>query len=410
MNDQTITYPGQAAPPPLITNESATSVPVTDFAQPPPSSSAQPFFSQNMSPSSKGPLRLILVMLIVVALLAVGFFVLEQHHNSLQANSTNNLQQAVEKLQKSAKTKASTTTKNQTATLPQDAKFNSVTTNTETVNSSLTVSGQTNTDELSSGAITASSLSASGNITGANINGTDLSVSALQGDTATLGTLKVGDNATISGSIAAGGPITIDNNQVCSSSGCIISPGSNYYIQNGTAAETANLHIKSASSSNAAAVIGGASNQTADLLELQNASGSTLAKVDSNGNLSVQSATINGSLSINGHIITSNSSGATSITVGSAADNGTASINGDDTLGTVTITTGSNPFSSGTIATVGFANSFGSSPKAVISPVNSSSANALPYVGTESASSFQIDVSAIPSPNTVYVFNYFVGN
>jgi hypothetical protein len=111
-------------------------------------------------------------------------------------------------------------------------------------------------------------------------------------------------------------------------------------------------------------------------------------------------------LSVGGHYISGG--GTPHVSVGGAAGGGSVSISGDDTFGTVTVTTGS-PSSSGMLLTISFASAFGGTPHVVISPANAAAAGSLYYTGNVGAGSFQIDVAAVPSGGTTYTFEYFVG-
>jgi fibronectin-binding autotransporter adhesin len=99
-------------------------------------------------------------------------------------------------------------------------------------------------------------------------------------------TLDVTGDANVSGVYRIGG-VT-----VCSGTTCTPASGSTNYIQNGTSVQaSANFAIQSAAAGNVGALIKGAASQTADLLELQNSSGTNLFKVTSSGSVLAQPAT-----------------------------------------------------------------------------------------------------------------------
>ena len=121
--------------------------------------------------------------------------------------------------------------------------------------------------------------------------------------------------------------------------------------------------------------------------------------------LTVTSLQLNGDLQINRHITLGGS--LPSKSNGSAlGGGGTASVNGTDTSGTVTINTGSSP-PSGCFVTITFANKFSSTPHVVISPSNSNSAG-LNYYTNRSTSSFSVCTTSTPTASKTYLFDYII--
>ncbi|HLG90656.1 MAG TPA: hypothetical protein VI336_00615, partial [Candidatus Saccharimonadales bacterium] len=119
--------------------------------------------------------------------------------------------------------------------------------------------------------------------------------------------------------------------------------------------------------------------------------------------LTVTSLQLNGDLQINRHITLGGS--LPSKSNGSAlGSGGTASINGTDTAGTVTINTGGSP-PSGCFVTITFANKFNSTPHVVISPSNSNAAG-LNYYTNRSTSSFSVCTTSTPTASKTYLFDY----
>ena len=119
--------------------------------------------------------------------------------------------------------------------------------------------------------------------------------------------------------------------------------------------------------------------------------------------LTVTSLQLNGDLQINRHITLGGS--LPSKSNGSAlGSGGTASINGTDTAGTVTINTGGSP-PSGCFVTITFANKFNSTPHMVISPSNSNAAG-LNYYTNRSTSSFSVCTTSTPTASKTYLFDY----
>ena len=119
--------------------------------------------------------------------------------------------------------------------------------------------------------------------------------------------------------------------------------------------------------------------------------------------------TLGKELILDGHYVTGNTSGNTTITAGSAAGTSpTVSINGNDVGGTITITTGSSGVSSGTIVNVVFANAYGATPSVVISSDNAATAILENYVSGISTTGFSIDIANTTVASTTYVYSYFV--
>ncbi len=119
--------------------------------------------------------------------------------------------------------------------------------------------------------------------------------------------------------------------------------------------------------------------------------------------LSVTSLQLNGDLRINRHIRI-NGSLPTRTNGTSLGSGGTASVNGSDAAGTVTINTGSSP-SAGSLITVHFASKFTSTPHVVVTPVGSA-ASALRYYVTRNTSGFTLFTSNAPSAGVTFSFDY----
>lgn len=121
--------------------------------------------------------------------------------------------------------------------------------------------------------------------------------------------------------------------------------------------------------------------------------------------LNVDSLQVSKDLAINRHIL---AGGVTpGLSFGGALGNGgTASVNGSDTSGTVTINTGSGPVP-GTFATINFNQKFNSTPHVVITPVGSGGAG-LNYYVTRSTSGFTINTTNSAPAGTSFSFDYIV--
>lgn len=121
--------------------------------------------------------------------------------------------------------------------------------------------------------------------------------------------------------------------------------------------------------------------------------------------LNVSSLQLTGDLTVSRHIRVSG--GVPSRSGGSAlGGGGTASINGSDTAGTITINTGGSP-PAGCFVTVNFTQRFSATPHVIISPSNSS-AGRLNYYTNRSAFNFSVCTASAPSASTTYLFDYIV--
>lgn len=123
--------------------------------------------------------------------------------------------------------------------------------------------------------------------------------------------------------------------------------------------------------------------------------------------LTTSSLQINGDLVLTHHIVTG---GPTpSLVRGSAlGGGGTASINGSDTSGTVTINVGSGP-PAGCFATMTFASKFNSTPRILLTPVGASGGSINYYVNRTSTN-FSICTSTPAPAGSSFGFDYFVVN
>ena len=148
---------------------------------------------------------------------------------------------------------------------------------------------------------------------------------------------------------------------------------------------------------------------TGNFLRLQNAASADLVTIDISGNLTVKAATVNGNITVNGHVITGNATGTTTVAAGAAAcTSPTVSVTGNDTAGTVTVTTGTSCATTGRLATITFANAFGSAPNVVLTPVAVASAQLVYAVASPATTSFGIDVANAPTDSTTYKYTYWV--
>lgn len=121
--------------------------------------------------------------------------------------------------------------------------------------------------------------------------------------------------------------------------------------------------------------------------------------------LSVTSLQLNGDLQINRHITLGGSlPGKTN--GGALGAGGTASVNGTDTAGTITINTGASP-AAGNLITINFAAKFNSTPHVVVTPVGSAAAS-LQYYISRSTTSFTLSTANAPPAGSSFSFDYIV--
>lgn len=167
------------------------------------------------------------------------------------------------------------------------------------------------------------------------------------------------------------------------------------------------LQLSSSVSNGGAFTIRGSATQSSNLQSWVDNGGTTLASIGSTGNLVARSATFTGTLTVNGHIVSGNTTGSTTVAANAAAGAGSsASISGNDTAGTVTITTGTGA-TSGSLATITFATSFGAAPRVVLSASDADAA-ALQIFRTATTTTFVINAAAAPTDSTAYEIDYFV--
>ena len=114
----------------------------------------------------------------------------------------------------------------------------------------------------------------------------------------------------------------------------------------------------------------------------------------------------NAQLSVPNHIAFPGASPSRSTNPSVLGAGGTASVNGSDTTGTVSINTGNSP-SAGCFATINFTRPFASTPHVMVSPVGAGAGQTQYYVN-RSTSSFSI-CTASPAPgNQAFAFDYFI--
>lgn len=124
------------------------------------------------------------------------------------------------------------------------------------------------------------------------------------------------------------------------------------------------------------------------------------------GTLSVSSLQLTKDLVLSRHL-TATGSGLNRSNGGALGSGGTANNNGNDTAGTITINTGGSA-PAGCFVTLSFNQSFGTTPKIILSPASSSAAS-LSYYVSRSSTSFSLCTASDPPDNTGgIIFDYFV--
>jgi hypothetical protein len=126
------------------------------------------------------------------------------------------------------------------------------------------------------------------------------------------------------------------------------------------------------------------------------------------GTLTVQATTFNANITVNGHVITGNTSGSTTASPhANAGTSATCTVSGNDTNGQITLVTGSASWAAGVQCTITFSSSFGAAPHPVISPANNTDTSAVKAYVDATTTTMTINfINADTGANT-YKFNYF---
>lgn len=135
------------------------------------------------------------------------------------------------------------------------------------------------------------------------------------------------------------------------------------------------------------------------------ASGGTFGGSISAQNIEAGNLSFSGDLSMSGRIITGGEQ-TSSTTTGNIGGGGTASVNGNDTAGTININTGNSP-SSGILTNISFGSGYNAIPRVNITPVGSSSGSIDWYI-ERTNDGFSIGSNSAPSSGANYSFDYFV--
>ncbi len=126
-------------------------------------------------------------------------------------------------------------------------------------------------------------------------------------------------------------------------------------------------------------------------------------------NLKVTGATEVADLKVNGKIISAGSTPTAVLGVSTTGNGSTYSISGNDTAGSVEITTGTdtpaNPLASGVQASITFTEAYSSAPRVTLTPTSEAAAE-IGYYITKTTSGFKIRFTQQPQANTTYSFDY----
>jgi WD40 repeat protein len=123
------------------------------------------------------------------------------------------------------------------------------------------------------------------------------------------------------------------------------------------------------------------------------------------GNITVHGLLTVANIVVNGHVITA--SGKPTVEAQAALNGGNVTVEGTDTVGTITITTGSTP-TAGELAKIIFSQTYSKAPRVIVSPSNEAAADFAYYKGDVSLDDFMLNAKFAPAANTTYVFDYFI--
>lgn len=180
-----------------------------------------------------------------------------------------------------------------------------------------------------------------------------------------------------------------------------------------TASSSSQVAVSTGGTTNSGIVIQTVASQSSGyFIQAQNSSGTLLAGIDYQGNLTVKAATINGTLTVNGHIVTGNNSGGAGTTsiAGTANVGSTGSCNllggSNDTTGTIQIVPAGTGIASGQQCTITFNTAYTATPKVIVSATNADGVGLGVYATASGTSAFTISLVNAPTGNVN--FNYFV--
>jgi cytoskeletal protein CcmA (bactofilin family) len=123
------------------------------------------------------------------------------------------------------------------------------------------------------------------------------------------------------------------------------------------------------------------------------------------GQISVTNLLLGGDLAIPRHITTR--AGIPAKQCGPAIGDGSCSVNGSDTAGTVNLNTG-NSAGTGILATVTFSAAYAGNPHVVITPIGVNGADLHYYITNRTSTGFSIATTTAPPNNANFAFDYII--
>jgi hypothetical protein len=124
------------------------------------------------------------------------------------------------------------------------------------------------------------------------------------------------------------------------------------------------------------------------------------------GKLTVASIDV-GTITVAGHIITTGTT-PTGEVLGAVGTGAIITIDGNDTSGTITITTGTSAISAGDLTKIVYHQAFTKTPKVILAAQDEATTDAKIFPSAKSASEFKLRTSQVLPPNTTYTFDYFI--
>ncbi len=181
-------------------------------------------------------------------------------------------------------------------------------------------------------------------------------------------------------------------------------PSTASYLQNGGNATLNNL------------TVGG----TADFADVNISGTTTLNNLTVTGSATIASLTVigtaefQGDVTVDGHIITGGQTPTAAAMVAAGAqqvqgvtqNEGTCTVSGNDTSGTIRLTTGANNVISGAECTITFAKPFNSTPRSMISALDKNSLQIGAYL-SPNTTTMTLNLASTPAADQTYNFNYW---
>jgi hypothetical protein len=146
-------------------------------------------------------------------------------------------------------------------------------------------------------------------------------------------------------------------------------------------------------------------------VQIQNTAGAALFTADTEDmTITIAgSLTVTANLTVDGHVVTGGSAPSIAAAV-AACTTPTVNISGDDTSGTITVTTGTGCSVSGDLASITFSTPYGATPHIALTPIGGGSAGLNAYLDSAglSATGFAIGTGQVAANSTTYQWDYSV--